>query len=107
MVNRAAAGGPAHHMDFVGFHEGAVDLSFRVLVLPDHDGVFILPEEQIIAGCPPLEDNFLKRQIVIRISGTCLQIEHIGLAFLPNVRFSNSKRANGHMVSWSYHLTTL
>lgn len=48
MVHGAAAGGAAHHMDLMGLHKGPVDLTLGVLVLPDDDGVVVLPQEQIL-----------------------------------------------------------
>ena len=77
MVHGAAAGGAAHHMDLMGLHKGPVDLTLGVLVLPDDDGVVVLPQEQILPRPPAAEYRLFKRQIVKRVLGSGLQIVNL------------------------------
>ena len=63
VVYRAAAGGAAHHMDAVGLHERPVDLALGVLILPDDDGVVILPQQQVVSRRPIPQDRLLKSQV--------------------------------------------
>ena len=74
MVDRAAAGAAAHHMDVMGLHEGAVDLRLGILVLPHHDGVVVLPEQKIVAPGAMGQHIFLKGKIIIRVPGARFQI---------------------------------
>ena len=77
MVHGTAAGGAAHHMDLMGLHKGPVDLTLGVLVLPDDDGVVVLPQEQILPRPPAAEYRLFKRQIVKRVLGSGLQIVNL------------------------------
>ena len=74
MIHRAAAGAAAHHIDMVLLHKGAVDLRLGVLVLAHHDGVVVLPQQQIVALGAVTQDVFLKRQIIVRVGGSCFEI---------------------------------
>ena len=74
MIHRAAAGAAAHHVDMVLLHKGTVDLRLGVLVLAHHDGVVVLPQQQIVSLGAVAQDIFLKRQIVIRVLGVGLKI---------------------------------
>ena len=52
-------------MDVMRLHKGAVDLGLGILILPHHDGVFILPQQKIVALSAVGEHILLKGKIVI------------------------------------------
>ena len=74
VVHGAAAGAAAYHADMVRLHKVGVDLLCRVLVAPHHHGVVVLPQQQVVALCAMGQDVFLKRQIIVRVGGSCFEI---------------------------------
>ena len=65
VIDCAAAGAAAHHIDVMRLHKGAVDLGLGILILPHHDGVFILPQQKIVALSAVGQHILLKGKIVI------------------------------------------
>ena len=74
VIDRAAAGAAAHHVDMVLLHKGAVDLRLGVLVAAYYDGVVVLPQQQVVALGAVTQDVFLECQVVIGVLGVGLQI---------------------------------
>ena len=49
MIHSASAGRSPNHMDLMCFYKAAVDFLFAILILPDDDGIVILPKDQIVS----------------------------------------------------------
>ena len=77
VIHSAAAGRTANYVDVVFLYKSAVDLRFRILILAHHNGVVILPQQEVFALQPMGQYKFLKSQIVIGVLGTCFQIKNL------------------------------
>ena len=77
VVHGAAAGGPADYVDMMLLHKGTIDLRLSVLILAHHDGVVVLPQQEVLSLQPVGQHIFFKRKIVIRILRMCFQIENL------------------------------
>lgn len=77
MIHSAAAGRTANYVDVVFLYKSAVDLRFRILILAHHNGVVILPQQEVFALQPMGQYKFLKSQIVIGVLGMCFQIKNL------------------------------
>ena len=45
MIHSASAGRSSNHMNLMCFYKAAVDFLFAILILPDDDGIVILPKD--------------------------------------------------------------
>jgi hypothetical protein len=82
VVDRSAAGKPAGHPDPLLLHEFPVHLFSGILVLPDDDGVVVLPEQKIaLALVHLLEDVFLEGQVVVWVCAGGFDIDHPACSF--------------------------
>ena len=78
---RAAAGQAAHHADIVRPDVFRIDFGKRILVFPDHDGVFITPQhENLVAAF--FQQILFRRQIEIGVQRIMIQIDHFLAASL-------------------------
>ena len=77
VIDGPAAGEPANHLNAVLPHIGGIDLLHRVLVLPHHDGVVILPEHEISKGTVQgIKDILLQGQVKGRVNAGTSDVFH-------------------------------
>ena len=74
MVHRTTAGGAPDHVDVMFLHKIGVDFCGGVLVLSHHNGVVVLPEQQVGTILPVSQHGLLKGQVVGRVRAVGLQI---------------------------------
>ena len=75
MVDRTAAGEPAHHADAALAHSLFVDLRNGILIFADNDRIVVLPEHEVHpVARQAVEHILLHRQIVTRVCRHQVQI---------------------------------
>lgn len=109
MVYGTATGGAVYHSNVLLLDKGGIDLLRGVLILPHHDGVVILPQQQIVSFSAVGQDVLLKRQVIGWVCCAGFKIGHCvhgGRSFylclihrLISSMGSSSRMASGHFAA--------